>query len=89
MGSINIRKRGKVFQYSFEIAKINGKRKQITKSGFRTKGEALEEGTKAYSEYLNTGIEFKENQISYNDYLDYWLENYCKANLKYNTVRHI
>ena len=87
MGSINIRKRGKVFQYSFEIAKITGKRKQITKSGFRTKGEALEEGTKAYSEYLNTGIEFKENQISYNDYLDYWLENYCKANLKYNTVK--
>lgn len=87
MSSINIRKRGKVFQYSFEIAKINGKRKQITKSGFRTKGEALEEGTKAYSEYLNTGIEFKENQISYNDYLDYWLENYCKANLKYNTIK--
>ena len=37
---INIRKRGKVYQYQFEIAKVNGKRKSITKSGFKTKNEA-------------------------------------------------
>ncbi len=30
---INIRKRGKVYQYCFEVGKVNGKRKQITKSG--------------------------------------------------------
>lgn len=29
---INIRKRGKVYQYCFEAGKVNGKRKQITKS---------------------------------------------------------
>ena len=32
---INIRKRGKVYQYCFEAGKVNGKRKQITKSGFK------------------------------------------------------
>ena len=80
MSGVNIRKRGKVYQYSFEIAKVNGKRKQITKSGYRTKSEAQEAGTKAYNEYLNTGLKFKENDISYSDYLDYWLENYCKIN---------
>ena len=32
---ISIRKRGKVYQYCFEAGKINGKRKQITKSGFK------------------------------------------------------
>ena len=37
---INIRKRGKVYQYCFEAGKVNGKRKQITKSGFKTKNEA-------------------------------------------------
>ena len=87
MSGVNIRKRGKVYQYSFEIAKVNGKRKQITKSGYRTKSEAQEAGTKAYNEYLNTGLKFKENDISYSDYLDYWLENYCKINLKYNTIQ--
>ena len=86
MASINIRKRGKYYQYSFEIAKVGGKRKQKTKSGFKTKAEAQAEGTKAYNDYLSTGLTFSENDISYSDYLDYWMENYCKANLKYNTI---
>ena len=30
---ISIRKRGNVYQYCFEAGKVNGKRKQITKSG--------------------------------------------------------
>ena len=34
---INIRKRGNVYQYRFEAGKVNGKRKQITRSGFRKK----------------------------------------------------
>lgn len=40
MGSINIRKRGKVYEYFFEGAKVNNKRTRISKSGFRTKAEA-------------------------------------------------
>lgn len=87
MGAINIRKRGKVYQYQFEIAPVGGKRKQITKSGFKTKLEAQEAGTQAYNEYINTGLNFKENQISYSDYLDYWMKNYCEINLKYNTIQ--
>ncbi len=87
MGSVNVRKRGKTYQYYFEAAPINGKRKQISKSGFKTKADALEEGTVAYNEYLSTGIDFKESNISYSDYLDYWIENYCKVNLKYNTIQ--
>ena len=30
---ISIRKRGNVYQYCFDAGKVNGKRKQITKSG--------------------------------------------------------
>ena len=33
---INIRKRGKVYQYCYEVGKVNGKREQITKCGFKT-----------------------------------------------------
>ena len=86
MGSVGIKKRGKVYQYQFEIAPVKGQRKWITKSGFKTKAEAQEEGNKAYTEYLNAGVPFKESSISYTDYLDYWLDNYCKINLKYNTI---
>lgn len=34
---ISVRKRGNVYEYSFEVAKVNGKRKRISKSGFETK----------------------------------------------------
>ena len=37
MSRINVRKRGKVYEYFFEGAKINNKRTRISKSGFRTK----------------------------------------------------
>lgn len=87
MANVNIKKRGKVYQYQFEIAPVKGKRKWITKSGFKTKAEAQEEGNKAYTEYLTAGVPFKECTISYSDYLDYWIDNYCKLNLKYNTIQ--
>ena len=32
MASINIRKRGNVYQYSFEVGKVNGKRTAIYSS---------------------------------------------------------
>lgn len=41
---VSVRKRGKVYQYQFDVAPIDGKRKRKTKSGFATKKEALEEG---------------------------------------------
>ena len=44
---ISIRKRSNVYQYCFEAGKVNGKRKQITKSGFKTKNEAYIAGQKA------------------------------------------
>ena len=87
MGNVTIQKRGKYYQYKFEVAKVNGKRKFINKSGFGTKDEAIKAGNIAYTEYLNTGLVFKEKEISFSDYLDYWYENYCEVNLKYNTRR--
>lgn len=85
MSSIRIRKRGKSYEYCFDIGKVNNKRKRITKSGFKTKAEAQEAGTVAYEEYIITGVVVKDCQMSYHDYLDFWYENYCKVNLKYTT----
>ena len=85
MSSIRTRKRGKFYEYCFDVGKIKNRRKRITKSGFKTKAEAQEAGTVAYEEYIRTGIVIKECQMSYYDYLDFWYENYCKVNLKYTT----
>ena len=37
MGNVYVQKRGEVYQYKFEIASIDGKRKFKNKSGFATK----------------------------------------------------
>lgn len=83
---VSVRKRGNVYEYNFDVAKIEGKRKRISKSGFKTKAEALKQGMIAYNEYLNTGRKIKTNEMSYSDFLDYWLDNHCKINLKYHTI---
>lgn len=87
MSNVTIQKRRNFYQYKFEVAKVEGKRKFINKSGFETKDEAIKAENIAYTEYLNTGLIFKENTISFSDYLDYWYENYCEINLKYNTIQ--
>lgn len=76
MSVLNTRKRGKSWEYRFEAASVDGKRKQITKSGFKTKKEALEAGTKALNEYNNCGMHFVPSELSYADYLDIWLKQY-------------
>lgn len=83
---INIRKRGNVYQYCFEAGKVNGKRKQITKSGFKTKNEAYIAGQKAYDEFINSENNIEYN-ILYSDYLDYWMKEYFEINYKYSTAK--
>lgn len=86
MSNVTIQKRGKYYQYKFEIAKVDGKRKFLSKSGFKTKAEAEKEGIIAYNAYINTGHDFEPSDMSYSDLLDYWIQNYCYINLKYHTI---
>ena len=86
MSNVTIQKRGKYYQYKFEIARVDGKRKFANKSGFKTKAEAEREGIIAYNNYINTGHDFEPCDMSYSDLLDYWLEKHCYINLKYHTI---
>ena len=83
---ISVTKRGKVYQYRFELGKINGKRKAITKSGFKTRNEAYLAGQIKYNEYINGDININTN-MTYSDYLDYWMREYFEINYKYTTAK--
>lgn len=97
MAKLNIRDRNKGkadkdgkskppnWEYRFEAAKVNGKRKHISKAGFKTKKEAEIAGTKAMAEYNNSGHCFEPSDISFSDFLDYWLDNYSATSCRYNT----
>ena len=84
---ISYRKRGTKWEYRFEIAKLDNKRTFITKCGFTTKKAAVEAGQKAWEEYHDSGQNFKPTELSVSDYLKYWIENYCKTNLKDTTIK--
>lgn len=75
MGKVSTRKRGKTWQYYFQLASVNETRKWKTGSGYRTKAEAQAAGTKALAEYNSTGIAFKVSEQSVADYFDYWMEH--------------
>jgi len=83
---ITIRKRNNLYEYRFEAGKVNGKRKQISKCGFKTKNEAYAAGQKAYDEFIN-GVTSVECNMLYGDYLDYWMKEYFEINYKYSTAK--
>lgn len=84
-----IRKRftskGTVYEYRFEIASINGKRKWKTKSGFKTITEARKAGKAAMLQYENYG-HVVQDQISVADFFDIWFEKDCMVDLKPTTL---
>jgi integrase len=75
MAQISTRKRGNTWEYSFEIASVDGKRKRKSKGGFRTKKECLEAGTKAKAEYDSCGTVNNETMMSVSDWLDIWYKD--------------
>lgn len=83
------------WEYRFESAKVDGKRQTISKAGFATKKEAEQAGAKAMAEYDRAGMSFEPSEISVSDYMQYWLDNYCKFNVadstlsKYSTIIRI
>lgn len=84
MSELFLRKRGSKWEYSFEGAKIEGKRHRISKGGFRTKGDASRAGTKALAEYNQTGQFISPSEVSCADFFREWLEQ-GKINWKHIT----
>lgn len=80
-----VRKKGDTWYYYFDLAKVDGKRKKIERKGGSTKKEALTALRNAIAEYENAGTLKSDNDISYSDYLDYWMNNYVKIQCKRTT----
>ena len=76
----SIRKRGNTWYYSFDLGKVDGKRKRKEKGGFRTKSDAQKALRDALNDYENSGSLIVENNLTFSDYLDYWFEQHIKIN---------
>lgn len=85
MAQISTRKRGSTWEYSFEIASVDGKRKRKSKGGFRTKKECLDAGVQAKAEYDNGGSIKENSSMSYTDFLKVWYDTEVKPVMKLST----
>ena len=79
-------KHGITYEYRFEIAPVDGKHKWSSKGGFLSKREAHIAGIQALKNYRLCGIPKRTENTSYADFLDEWMENECKYNLKETTL---
>lgn len=81
----SVRKRGNTWSYSFDLGKVDGKRKRKEKGGFKTKTEAQKALREAINEYERCGSVIQESDLTLSDYLDYWYKEYVLINCKFNT----
>lgn len=77
----SVKKDGANWYVVFDLGNdpVTGKRLQKKKRGFKTKKES----EKYIAEQLNAlekGTYFEPSNMSFREYLDYWLENYAKNN---------
>lgn len=77
---------GKRYWYRFEIANMKGERQWCSKRGFETKAEALKSGREAQRTYESVGEVVSPTNMSYADFLDYWIKADCEVDLKANTI---
>lgn len=83
---MSIYKRGKTYTIVFDIGRDeNGKRKQKSKGGFRTKKEA-EKALNEIKFKLQKGEYFESEDIFFKDYLNKWMKEYCKNTLAPKTI---
>ncbi len=76
MANVRIERHGTTWRYRFEAASVGGKRNRISKSGFRTKGEAVKAGNEAFNEYLHSGTVQKPCDMSLADFINDWYKTY-------------
>ncbi|MDT2845503.1 site-specific integrase [Enterococcus thailandicus] len=83
-----VRKRGKRWYYYFEDINEDGSRKKVEKVGGDTREEAEIALRKVLTDIDETGQFFIGTNTTVSEYLNFWMEEYVKLNLKYNTYEN-
>lgn len=84
----SVRKKGNNWYYRIEMPKKNGQRQRYERCGGETKELAYAAMNLAIQEYKNSGHIIDSSNMSTNDYLKFWYDNYVMINLKYNTQQN-
>lgn len=83
-----VRKRGQKWYYYFDDVHEDGSRKKVERVAGDTKEQAEKKLTAILNEINTTGRYFLGTNMRVNEYMHFWMENYVKMNLKYNTQQN-
>ena len=85
----SVRQRGNKWYYSFDVGKVDGKRKKIERvcKNAKNKQQAYLELAEAIQRYENGGTTDKSlEEMSASDFIDLWLDKYVSATLMPSTA---
>lgn len=83
----SVRLKGKTWSYRIDLGKVDGKRQQIEKSGYRTEREALKAMNDVIHHYNHTG-EYVENQkFTFQENYEQFLAEEAPATRAYATIK--
>lgn len=88
MGTLkgSVRKKGATWSYRIDLGKIDGKRKQLERSGFKTEKEANYALSEAINDYNKTGIFTENKKITFQEVYNEFIENEAPNTRKFATI---
>ena len=82
----SVRKRGTTWSYRIDFGKVNGKRHQIEKGGYKTKKHADKALNDALYQINNTGDYVENKKITFQEVYTEFIENEAPATRAYATI---
>jgi integrase len=82
----SVRKKGATWSFRIDLGKIDGKRKQIERSGFKTEKEADFALSEVIHEYNRTGIFVENKKVTFQEVFNEFMENEAPNTRKFATI---
>lgn len=83
----SVRMKGKTWSYRIDLGKINGKRNQIEKSGYKTEREAQKAMNDVIYHYNHTGDYIENQRVTFQENYEDFMKNEAPATRAYATIK--
>lgn len=82
----SVRKKGATWSYRIDMGKIDGKRKQIERSGYKTEKEANTALSEALNDYNKTGAFIENKKVTFQEVYKEFMESEAPNTRKFATI---
>lgn len=83
----SVRLKGRTWSYRVDLGKIDGKRKQVEKSGYKTEREALKAMNEVIYRYNQTGEYIENQKFTFQENYDQFMAEEAPATRAYATIK--